>query len=74
MANVPNMSGRHPTFRPVFRIPKGDWLSRLEDVMPKLRIMMAFVLITISLLAVGVDFFTGDGATDYSGKSVFEIP
>jgi len=36
--------------------------------------MMAFVLITISLLAVGVDFFTGDGATDYPGKSVFEIP
>ncbi len=42
--------------------------------MPKLRIMMAFVLITISLLAVGVDFFTGDGAKGYPVKSVFEIP
>ena len=70
----PELSGRHPTFRPVLRIHKGEWLSRLEDVMPKLRIMMAFVLITISLLAVGVDFFTGNSATDYPVKSVFEIP
>jgi hypothetical protein len=38
--------------------------------------MMAFVLITISLLAVGVDFFTGkeNSATDYPAQSVFEIP
>jgi hypothetical protein len=45
--------------------------------MLKLRIMMAFALITISLLALGVDFFTGkDGvgntATDYLAKPGFE--
>ena len=63
----------------MFRIHKGDWLSRLEDVVPKLRILMAFVLITVSLLALGVDFFTGkeavgNSASDYLVKSGFEIP
>ena len=47
--------------------------------MPKLRVLMAFVLITISLLALGVDFFTGkdavgSSATDYLVRSGFEIP
>jgi len=51
----------------------------LEDVVPKLRILMAFVLITVSLLALGVDFFTGketvgNSASDYLVKSGFEIP
>jgi hypothetical protein len=47
--------------------------------MAKLRIVMAFVLITISLLALGVDFLTGkdavgNSATDYLVKTGFEIP
>ena len=47
--------------------------------MPKVRILAAFALITISLLAVGVDFFAGeepvgDSATDYLVKSGFESP
>jgi len=51
----------------------------LEDIVPKLRILMAFALITVSLLALGVDFFTGSGAAgnnaaDYPVKSAFEIP
>jgi hypothetical protein len=58
---------------------KEDWLSRLEDVVPKLRILMALALITVSLLALGVDFFTGkeaigNSASDYPVKSGFEIP
>jgi len=45
--------------------------------MAKLRILMAFALIAISLLALGVDFFTGkdavgSSATDYTVKSGFE--
>jgi hypothetical protein len=47
--------------------------------MPKVRILMALALITISLLALGVDFFTGkeavgSSATDYLVRSGFEIP
>jgi hypothetical protein len=47
--------------------------------MPKLRILAAFALITISLLALGVDFFTGkepvgNSGTDYLVKSGFEYP
>lgn len=45
--------------------------------MPKLRILTAFALITISLLAFGVDFFTGgepvgNHVADYLVKSGFE--
>jgi len=47
--------------------------------MPKLRVLTAFALITVSLLAVGVDFFAGEqpvgnGVPDYLVKSGFESP
>jgi hypothetical protein len=47
--------------------------------MLKLRILMAFALITVSLLALGVDFLVGNepvgnNATDYLVKSGFEFP
>jgi len=40
--------------------------------MPKLRVMAAFILIAISLLAFGVDLVAGK--SDYLVKSGFEAP
>jgi hypothetical protein len=46
----------------------------LEDVVPKLRILMAFVLISVSLVALGVDFFTGKEPVGNNATTGFEIP
>ena len=47
--------------------------------MPKLRVITAFMLITISLVAFGVDFFAvgepaGTGVTDHLVTTGFESP
>jgi len=47
--------------------------------MAKLRILLAFALIAVSLLGIGFDFFSAKGTADnnsaiYPGKSGFETP